>query len=65
MGTMTSKSSKSMDQRFHWLKCRNAQHQFLYLWCSSIYNCANYASKHHPAKHHQAVRPFYIKDNLP
>jgi hypothetical protein len=31
MGTMTPKASKSMDQRFHWLKCCNAQRQFLYL----------------------------------
>ena len=29
MGTMTPKASKSMDQRFQWLKCRNAQRQFL------------------------------------
>jgi hypothetical protein len=34
MGTMTPKASILMDQCFHWLKCRNAQHQFLYLWCS-------------------------------
>jgi hypothetical protein len=25
MGTMTPKASKLMDQRFHWLKCHNAQ----------------------------------------
>jgi hypothetical protein len=25
MGTMTAKASTSMDQRFHWLKCRDAQ----------------------------------------
>jgi hypothetical protein len=65
MKTMTPKSSKSMDQRFHWLKCRNAQSQFLYLWHRGTNNCAGYASKHHPAKHHQAVHPFYIHDTLP
>ncbi len=32
MGTMTAKASKSIDQRFHWLKCRDAQRQFKYLW---------------------------------
>jgi hypothetical protein len=31
MGTMTAKASKSMDQRFHWLKCHDAQCQFKYL----------------------------------
>jgi hypothetical protein len=64
MGTMTPKASKSMDQRFHWLKCCNAQCQFIYLWRRGINNRASYASKHHPAKHHQAVWPLYIEDTL-
>ena len=38
MGTMTPKASKSNEQRFNWLKCRNAQHQFKYLWCNGILN---------------------------
>jgi hypothetical protein len=64
MGTMIPKASKSIDQQFHWLECPNAQCQFLYLWRRGIDNCANYASKHHPAKHHQAVCLFYIQDTL-
>jgi hypothetical protein len=32
MGTMTAKASKSIDQCFHWLKRRDAQCQFKYLW---------------------------------
>jgi hypothetical protein len=62
---MTPKASKSMDQCFHWLKCRDAQHQFLYLWYCGINNQANYAIKHHSAKHYQAIQPFYIEDTLP
>ncbi len=65
MKTMTPKASKSMDQRFHWLKCRNAQRQFLYLWRRRTNNRADYASKDYPTKHHQAVHPFYIQDTLP
>jgi hypothetical protein len=65
MGTMTPKASKLMDQCFHSLKCHNAQNQSLYLWRCGIVNCANYASKHHPEKHHQAVHPFYIQNTLP
>jgi hypothetical protein len=65
MGSVTPKASKSIDQCFHWLKCCNAQRQFLYLWCCSTDNCANYASKHHLAKHHQAVHPFFTQDTLP
>ena len=64
MGTMTPKASKSMDQRFHWLKCRDAQRQFTYLWRRGSLNRADYASKHHPAQHHKAVRPFYVVDTL-
>jgi hypothetical protein len=64
MGTMTPKSSKSMGQCLHWLKFCHAQQQFLYLWQHGVNNRANYASKHHPAKHHQAVRSFYIKNTL-
>jgi hypothetical protein len=65
MGTMTPKTSKLMDQCFHWLKCCNAQCQFLYLGRRGMDNCADYASRRHPAKHHQAVHPFYIQDTLP
>ncbi len=64
MGTMTPKVFKSMNQCFHWLKCCHAQQQFLYLWQRGINNRANYARKHHPAKHHQAVWFFYIEDTL-
>jgi hypothetical protein len=60
VGTMTPNASKSMDQQFHWLKCHSAQQQFLYLLHRVILNCADYTSKHHAPKHHQAVRPFYI-----
>jgi hypothetical protein len=63
MGTMTPRASKSMDQCFHWLKCRDAQRQFWYLWQKGILNRANYARKHHAPKHHQQVRPFYIFDS--
>jgi hypothetical protein len=38
MGTMTPKASKSNDQWFNWLKCRNAQRQFKYLWRKGIIN---------------------------
>ena len=38
MGTMTPKASKSNDHQFNWLKCRNAQPQFKYLWRKGILN---------------------------
>jgi hypothetical protein len=63
LGTMTPKASKLNNQWFNWLKCRNAQRQFKYLWQKGILNRADYASKHHPARHHQNVRPFYVFDS--
>jgi hypothetical protein len=63
IGTMTPKASKSMDQHFHWLKYRDAQHQFQYLWHKGILNRANYASKHHAPNHHQQVCPFNVFDS--
>jgi len=64
MGTMMPKASKSNDHQFNWLKCRNAQRQFKYLWRKGILNRAkDYASKHHPARHHQTIRPFYVFDS--
>jgi hypothetical protein len=63
MGTMTPRASKSMDQHFHWLKCRDAQRQFCYIWYKGILNRADYASKHHAPKHHQQVRPSYLFDS--
>ncbi len=61
-GHHDTKSIQSMNQRFHWLKCCHVQQQFLYLWHRGVNNRADYASKHHPAKHHQAVWSFYIED---
>jgi hypothetical protein len=63
MGTMTPQASKSNGQRFNWLKCRNAQRLFKYLWRKGILNRADYASKHHPARDHQTVCPFYVFDS--
>ena len=63
MGTMNPKASKTNKMVFKWLKCREAPRQFVYLWHKGILNRANYSSKHHLAKHHQAVRKFYVFDS--
>jgi hypothetical protein len=51
------KALKSMDMRFHWLRCRNAQEQFQYYWRPGTQNLADYFTKHHPATHQKSVRP--------
>ena len=64
MGTMNSKASKSNDMRFQWLKCRKAQRLFRFLWAKGSLNRADYPSKHHPASHHQKVRPSVVIDRV-
>ncbi len=51
------KALKSMDMRFHWLRCHNAQEQFRYYWRPGSQNLADYFTKHHPATHHKSVHP--------
>ena len=54
---ITPKATKSMGMRFHWLRCRDAQRQFWYLWRPGPNNTANYWTKNHPAVHHKKFRP--------
>ena len=49
--------TKAMDMRFHWLQCREAQHQFRFFWRPGPTNRADYWTKHHCAAHHIAKRP--------
>lgn len=65
LGLMTPKASKPNDMRFHWLKCRRAQSQFLYLWRKGALNRADYASKHHAPAHHSKMRDFFVVDRVP
>ena len=39
--------TKAMDMRFHWLRDREAQQQFRWLWRSGSTNLADYFTKHH------------------
>ncbi len=49
--------TKAMDMRFHWLRCRKAQHQFHFFWRPGTTNRADYWTKHHCAAHHIEQRP--------
>eukprot|EP00804_Cyclotella_cryptica_P019260 CCRYP_006149-RA/>CCRYP_006149-RA protein AED:0.38 eAED:0.38 QI:0/0/0/1/1/1/2/0/321 len=55
--TIQPKRTKAMDMRFHWLRCRINQKHFRPYWRAGATNLADYVTKHHPAIHHQAVRP--------
>ena len=60
------KRLNSMDMRFHWLNCREAQKQFHFYWRPGGQNLADYWTKHHPASHYQNMRAEFLTklDNL-
>jgi hypothetical protein len=49
--------TKAMDMQFHWLRCREAQHQFRFFWHPGTTNRADYWTKHHCAAHHIKKQP--------
>lgn len=59
-GTMVPHRSKAMEMRFHWLRCREAQSQFRYLWRRGALNRADYFTKHFPLAHHQECCSEYL-----
>ena len=52
--------SKAIDMRFHWVRDRVDQQQFKVYWRPGKTNLADYVTKHHPASHHQLMRPIYL-----
>ena len=58
--TIVQKRSKAIDMRFYWLRDREQQNQFHIFWKPGKTNLGDYHTKHHPASHHQAVRPIYL-----
>ena len=57
--TIVRKRLKSMDLRYHWLRCREAQGQFRFAWGTGVENWGDYYTKHHPPLHHISLRPQY------
>ena len=46
--TIVPRKLKTMDQRLHWLRFREAQDQLRYYWESGNLNWGEYSTKHHP-----------------
>ena len=57
------KCSKAMDMRFYWLRDRVRQLQFKIYWKLGVCNDGDYVTKHHPTKHHIAVRHKYVANS--
>jgi hypothetical protein len=62
--TVVQRRSKAMDMRFYWLRDRVRQQQFHVHWKPGQSNLGDYPTKHHSTKHHIAVRPTYVLNNL-
>ena len=54
------KRSKAFDKSFWWLIDRIDQKQFKVSWHPGKLSISDYFTKHHPASHHQLVRPIYL-----
>jgi hypothetical protein len=61
---VVQRRSKAMDMRFYWLRDRVRQQQFHVHWKPGQSNLGDYPTKHHSAKHHIAVRPTYVTNNV-
>ena len=57
--TLVSNKLKSMDLRFHWLRCRTAQDQFRFYWDKGPNNWGDYSTKHHPPVYHESKRELF------
>ena len=58
--SIKQKRSKAMDMRFFWIRDQVRQGKFMIYWQPGKTNKADYYTKHHPAKHHRRMRPFYL-----
>ena len=55
--TIIQRKIKSMDLRFHWLRCRKSQGNFRFYWPPGKLNWGDYSTNHHPPIYHTNHRP--------
>ena len=58
------KATKALDMRFHWIRDRVRQGQFLIYWGPGDENYADYVSKHHSPGHHTTMRPKFFVNRV-
>ena len=59
--TVKQRKSKSIDMRFHWLRDRIAQNQFLVKWRKGALNLADFFTKILPVAAHRALMPLLVQ----
>ena len=58
--TVKPRRSKAMDMRFNWIKDREAQKQFKFVWAKGSSNLADYFTKTLSAKEYKVRRHMYV-----
>ena len=60
-GTLKAKKSKSIDMRFHWVRDRVKQHQFIVYWKEGKANLADFFTKPLPIHEHQRIMKYLVQ----
>ena len=58
--TIKQKKTRAMDMRYHWLRDKETQEIFEFLWQPAETNMGDYFTKHHPPTHHQNMRQHFL-----
>lgn len=60
LDTIKPKRTKSIDMRFHWIRDRIAQNQFIVTWRKGADNLADFFTKPLPVHVHQSIMPLLV-----
>ena len=55
--TIIPRKTNSVDMNFHWIRCRESQKKFRYLWAAGKLNLDDYSTNNHPHLNHISHRP--------
>jgi hypothetical protein len=61
MDTIKQKQTKAIDMRFHWIRDRVRQQQFIITYISTHDNIADYFTKNLPFEIHSKFQPFIVQ----
>ena len=61
MDTIKQKKTKAIDMRFHWIRDRVRQQQFIITYISTHDNIADYFTKNLPFELHAKFQPFIVQ----
>ena len=61
--TITQQRTKAFDMRYHWIRDQVEAGHIVVTWRKGVDNLADYLTKNHSAKHHRAMRRFFVLDH--